>query len=71
VAAPYSLRPHPGATVSTPLKWSEVVKGLDRSKFTIKTLPRRIDKLGDLWQNVLGPGIDLKEWLRRLEKACR
>jgi bifunctional non-homologous end joining protein LigD len=71
VAAPYSVRPHPGATISTPLKWSEVGKGLDRSKFTIKTLPRRIDKLGDLWQNVLGPGIDLAAWLQRLEKLCR
>ena len=33
VAAPYSVRPHPGATVSTPLKWSEVRKGLDPAKF--------------------------------------
>jgi hypothetical protein len=45
-----------------------VVKSLDRSKFTIKTLPRRIDKPGDLWQNVLGPRIDLAAWLRRLER---
>src|SRR5262249_18620022 len=28
-AAPYSARPFPGATVSTPLKWSEVRKGLN------------------------------------------
>jgi bifunctional non-homologous end joining protein LigD len=37
------------------LKWSEVRKGLDPSKFTIKTMPRRIDKVGDLWQGVLLP----------------
>jgi len=71
VAAPYSARPHPGATVSAPLKWSEVKKGLDPAKFTIKTLLKRIERLGDLWQKVLGPGIDLREWLRNVEKKCR
>jgi bifunctional non-homologous end joining protein LigD len=69
VAAPYSARPHPGATVSTPLKWSEVKKGLDPAKFTIKTMLKRIDRLGDLWKGVLGPGMDLRDWLRRLDKA--
>lgn len=69
MAAAYSVRPFPGATVSAPLKWSEVRKGLDPSKFTIKTMPRRIDKYGDLWQGVLGPGIDLREWLRRMEAS--
>jgi bifunctional non-homologous end joining protein LigD len=68
VAVAFSARPHPGATVSAPLKWSEVRKGLDPSKFTIKTMSKRIDKVGDLWQGVLGSGIDLSEWLRRLEK---
>jgi bifunctional non-homologous end joining protein LigD len=71
VAAPYSARPHPGATVSTPLKWSEVTRGLDPAKFTIKTMLKRIDRAGDLWQTVLGPGLDLRRWLQRLEKVCR
>ena len=69
-AAPYSARPHPGATVSTPLKWSEVRRGLDPSKFTIKTLPRRIEKVGDLWAGVLGPGVDLVDMIGRLERMC-
>lgn len=69
VAAPYSVRPYPGATVSTPLKWSEVRKNLDPSKFTIKTMPKRIAKVGDLWQAVFGPGIDLANMIKRLEKA--
>jgi len=71
VAAPYSARPYPGATVSTPLKWAEVKKGLDPAKFTIKTMLKRIDRLGDLWQPMLGPGMDLRDWLQRLEKVCR
>ena len=66
LVASYSARPHPGATVSTPLKWSEVNKRLDPAKFTIRTLPRRLERVGDLWAPVLGPGIDLTACLERL-----
>jgi bifunctional non-homologous end joining protein LigD len=66
LAAPYSIRPVAGARVSTPLKWSEVKKGLDPSKFTIKTMPKRLDKVGDLWQPALGSGINLQDCLERL-----
>jgi bifunctional non-homologous end joining protein LigD len=68
LAAAYSVRPVPGATVSTPLRWSEVKTGLDPSAFTIKTMRRRLDRVGDLWAPVLGPGIDLMDCLQRLEK---
>jgi bifunctional non-homologous end joining protein LigD len=67
LAAPYSVRPYPGATVSTPLKWSEVRKGLDPTKFTIRTIPKRLEKVGDLWEPVLGHGIDLETCLGRLK----
>lgn len=66
LAVPYSVRPYAGATVSTPLKWSEVRKGLDPAKFTIRTMPKRLDKVGDLWKPVLGRGIDLEACLARL-----
>jgi bifunctional non-homologous end joining protein LigD len=68
LAAPYSARPYPGATVSMPLKWSEVKRGLDPTKFTIWTLRRRLDKVGDLWQPMLGPGIHLQDCITRLAK---
>jgi bifunctional non-homologous end joining protein LigD len=66
LAAPYSVRPYPHATVSTPLKWAEVRRGLDPSRFTIKTISKRLAAVGDLWKAVLGPGIDLPEALARL-----
>jgi bifunctional non-homologous end joining protein LigD len=66
MAAPYGVRPWPGATVSTPLKWSEVRRGLDPSKFTIRTMRQRVDRLGDLWAPVLGTGIDLAKLTARI-----
>jgi bifunctional non-homologous end joining protein LigD len=67
IAAPYSVRPVEGAMVSTPLDWSEVNAQLDPAQFTIRTVPRRLDKVGDLWQPVLGPGIDLRACLAALQ----
>ncbi len=68
LAAPYSVRPRPGAPVSTPLKWSEVKKGLDPKNFTIKTIFKRLHKTGDLWKKVLGKGLNMKRALKKIEK---
>jgi bifunctional non-homologous end joining protein LigD len=66
LACAYSLRPKPGATASAPLKWNEVKKGLHPSQFNIKTLPKRVAKLGDLFSGVLGKGIDIRKSLKNL-----
>jgi bifunctional non-homologous end joining protein LigD len=67
IAAPYSVRPKPGATVSAPLHWDEVKKGLRMEDFTIRTMPARVKETGDLFQGVLGKGIDLQKALEKLE----
>ncbi|MEJ0021415.1 MAG: non-homologous end-joining DNA ligase [Candidatus Doudnabacteria bacterium] len=68
LAVAYSVRPKPGATVSTPLEWKEVKKGLSPQDFNIKNIFARLKKKGDLWKPVLGKGIDLKSVLKRIEK---
>jgi bifunctional non-homologous end joining protein LigD len=67
LAAPYSIRPRDGAPVSTPLRWEELVPGLTPAEFTIKTMGRRLDRVGDLWGAVLGPGIEMDKSLAALQ----
>jgi len=66
IASVYSLRPKEGATVSTPLLWSEVKKGLSPKQFTIHNILQRVQKRGDIFKDVLGKGIDLKKCLKNL-----
>lgn len=65
IAAPYSLRPKPGATVSAPLHWEEVKKGLSISDFTIHNMLARIKTEGDIFKAVLGKGIDLQKVIKK------
>lgn len=66
ICAPYSVRPKPGATVSTPLRWEEVKKGLKISNFTMKNILERVKAEGDLFNGVLDKGIDLNKILKGL-----
>jgi DNA ligase D-like protein (predicted polymerase)/DNA ligase D-like protein (predicted 3'-phosphoesterase) len=54
LAAPYCVRPQPGATVSAPLTWSELEAAKVRpGDFTIKNMAKRIENVGDLWAQML------------------
>jgi bifunctional non-homologous end joining protein LigD len=68
IAAPYSLRPKPGATVSTPLDWNEVKKGLTITQFNINTIFDRLKDVGDIFKPVLQKGIDLKKTLEKINR---
>lgn len=54
LASVYSVRPKAAATVSTPVSWEEVERGVRIEDFTMKNVPERLRKLGDLWRPLLG-----------------
>src|SRR3984893_17109457 len=52
LAAVYSARAHPGATVSTPVSAEELMNGnIDPEGWTIKTVPSRLEAVGNLWKD--------------------
>jgi bifunctional non-homologous end joining protein LigD len=53
LASLYSPRPTPRATVSTPVTWDEVESGIRIEDFTMKSVPERVRRLGDLWKPLL------------------
>jgi bifunctional non-homologous end joining protein LigD len=66
IASAYSVRPHPGAPVSTPLHWDEVVPGLDPRSFTMPGVLERVAQHGDLYEGVLSTRQSLKKALSTL-----
>lgn len=60
IACPYSARPQPGASVSTPLHWKEVNAKLSIKDYHIGNTLKRLEKQGDLWENILKEKNDLK-----------
>ena len=67
MASVYSIRPRPGAPVSTPLSWDELHPGLDPGKFTLRTMRRRLERKGDLWQNIFKQRVDMQKVLNSLK----
>jgi bifunctional non-homologous end joining protein LigD len=66
IASVYSVRPRPGAPVSTPLRWEEVDEKLDPLSFTMDVVRERVRKHGDLFQGVLTTKQRLTEALKAL-----
>ncbi len=71
LAAPYSVRPTEEASVSMPLHWREVKLGLSPMDFTIKNALARLKRTGDLWEPVMGKGIDLAKVLKKIESSSK
>ena len=67
VASVYSLRPVPGASVSTPLQWKEVKHGLKPLDFTIQNVAKRVEKMDDIFSEVLTGTNNLLKCLKALE----
>lgn len=65
LAAPFSLRAFPHATVATPIEWSELTRSFLPSRFTIKTIARRLNSKGDTWRGKATP-VNLTRLSKRL-----
>ena len=68
IASVYSLRPVPQATVSVPVTWEELRAGVDPLQWTITTVFGRLERVGDLWADILKPAQRLEP---RAKKADR
>ena len=66
-ASVYSVRPRAGAPVSTPLRWEEIVPGLDLTAFTMGEVLDRVARDGDIF----APVLQGKQSLARALKALR
>lgn len=71
IAAPYSLRAFPRATVSTPLEWSELTKSVRPQRYTLRTIFRRINGTGDVWQSAMRQSTSLVKLERRLTRILK
>ena len=71
-AAAYTVRAKRGATVSAPCTWKEIEQGkVGPTTFTLRNMPARVAKVGDLWADMRRRGRSLKgpiEKLRRLRE---
>ncbi|MBI2188144.1 MAG: hypothetical protein HYU37_13660 [Acidobacteria bacterium] len=73
LASIYSVRPTPLATVSTPVTWEEVARGIRTEDFTIRNVPDRVAQRGDLWKPLLAARgrTDLGRFLQPASRAAR
>jgi len=66
IASAYSVRPRPGAPVSTPLRWDEVDDTLNPSIYTMPVVLERVRMHGDLYAGVLTTRQSLSKALKKL-----
>jgi bifunctional non-homologous end joining protein LigD len=60
IASPYSARARANATVSMPLTWKQIEKGVEISDFTIKNVPTLLSKSRDAWKGFFESRFTLK-----------
>jgi bifunctional non-homologous end joining protein LigD len=67
IASVYSVRPKPGAPVSTPLRWDELTPAVRPRDYTMAVALERISRHGDLFEPVLEDPRPLAPAARRLD----
>lgn len=72
-AAVYAVRAKPGAPVSAPCRWEEIERHeVDPRSFALRTMPSRIEGVGDLWSGMRGQALtDAIDKLRRVERGTQ
>jgi bifunctional non-homologous end joining protein LigD len=68
IASVYSVRPKPGAPVSTPLHWDELTPDVRPRQFTLATVLERVARLGDLYAPVLEDKLPLRAAAKQLSE---
>jgi bifunctional non-homologous end joining protein LigD len=56
VVSAYSARAKDRAPVSAPIQWPELTGTLRLERFTVRTMPRRVARVGDVWGDALHVG---------------
>ena len=69
IASVYSVRPRPGAPVSTPLRWDELTEDVTPRQFGTREVLARVERVGDLYEPVLRVGQALGPPLRRRRRS--
>ena len=70
LAAPYSLRAFPGATVSTPLAWRDLSTSLRPSRYRLRTIFRRLNREGDIWRSAFRHSVNLERLVSHLRRMA-
>ncbi|MEP7051393.1 MAG: DNA ligase D [Pseudomonadota bacterium] len=68
IVAPYSVRAYPGATVSAPIEWQELHVALDASRFSMLTMPGRVQEVGDPYAGFMSARPDVARAVAALSK---
>jgi bifunctional non-homologous end joining protein LigD len=71
IVAPYSVRAHRGATVSTPLEWDEVGATLSPTRWSMLSVPDRVEERGDPMRTMLDQRPDVALAVERLERLVQ
>jgi bifunctional non-homologous end joining protein LigD len=68
-AAPYTIRPKPGAPVSAPCTWEEVERGTaSPGSFTLRNMRERIAEVGDVWADLHRRGHSLDSAMDKVKE---
>ena len=68
-AAAYAVRAKPHAPVSAPCTWEELQRGeIGPQTFTVPTMAKRIDAVGDVWADLRKRGRSLRRAIEKVRK---